>query len=322
MPATVLHVNFTLMASGMCPKLVPAMAFESIWVSDEMQLSTTWQGSPHSAFSWVTFSDGFHSHVPTVVLRQLGLMPRFSRVVSATCPAAALHVILCPTSRGYQGCAHSSPCSSHQQVLQQPGASCSSPRLFHLGGIRDVSKGLFQLWLSSHVPAMALVHLDPRSVSSEVCECANQVPPLVPHINLRLILGRLEVFWPLTLLRRLCSLCFDRRFHLSRSVNHSAQFPYCCASLSVFSTISLTSASKELSMSGHASFLPGRFLYHTSMASETCPKPYSSFDFSAVFQQWPFESMQISMFFAVCECANQVPHSFATLASMASSRQT
>ena len=60
-----------------------------------------------------------------------------------------------------------------------------------------------------------------------------------------------------TLLRRLCSLCFDRRFHLSQSVNHSAQFPYCCASLSVFSTISLTSASKELSMSGDASFQLG-----------------------------------------------------------------
>ena len=95
-----------------------------------------------------------------------------------------------------------------------------------------------------------------------------------------------------TLLRRLCSLCFDRRFHLSQSVNHSAQFPYCCASLSVFSTISLTSASKELSMSGDASFQPGSvscLVFHTSMASDVCPKPYSSFDFS-----WPSESIQIS----------------------------
>ena len=52
------HFIFALMASGMCP----AMAMESIWVSSEMQLTTTPQGSPagatlspHSAFSWVTF---------------------------------------------------------------------------------------------------------------------------------------------------------------------------------------------------------------------------------------------------------------------------
>ena len=56
---------------------------------------------------------GFHSHVPTVVLRQFGLIPRLSRVVSAaTCPAATLHVNLCPLASGYAS--HSSPDSSHQ----------------------------------------------------------------------------------------------------------------------------------------------------------------------------------------------------------------
>ena len=134
---------------------------------------------------------------------------------------------------------------------------------------------------------------------------------LVPQIIATQVLGRLQVFWLLhviqlrsnslslsvflssgTLLRRLCSLCFDRCFHLSQSVNHSAQFPYCCASLSVFSTISPTSVSEELSMSGDASFQPGSvscLVFHTSMASDMCPKPYSSFDFS-----WPSESIQIS----------------------------
>ena len=34
-------------------------------------------------------------------------------------------------------------------------ASYSSPRQFRLDGIRDVSRALFQLWLSNHVPAMA-----------------------------------------------------------------------------------------------------------------------------------------------------------------------
>ena len=55
------------------------------------------------------------------------------------------------------------------------------------------------------------------------------------------------------------------------------------ACLSVFSTISLTSMSKELNMCDHVSKLPGRFLALFSHlgASGMHPKPYSSFDCSS-----------------------------------------
>ena len=33
------------------------------------------------------------------------------------------------------------------EMSPQPGASYRSPRQFHLDGIRDMSKALFQLWL-------------------------------------------------------------------------------------------------------------------------------------------------------------------------------
>ena len=49
-----------------------------------------------------------------------------------------------------------SEASIFPNTSQQPGASYNSPRQFYPDGIRDVSKALFQLWLSSHVPAMAL----------------------------------------------------------------------------------------------------------------------------------------------------------------------
>ena len=42
------------------------------------------------------------------------------------------------------------------EMSPQLGASYGSPRQFQLVGIRDVCKALFQLWLSSHAPAIAL----------------------------------------------------------------------------------------------------------------------------------------------------------------------
>ena len=99
------HVNFTLIASGICPKPVPAMVLESIWVPDEMQLTTTPQGSPsgatlfpYSAFSWVTFSGGVPQPCSSCGAPLIGVSSLdIFRIVSApTCPAAALHVNLCP----------------------------------------------------------------------------------------------------------------------------------------------------------------------------------------------------------------------------------
>ena len=69
---------------------------------------------------------------------------------------------------------------------------------FYLDGVRDVFIALFQLWLSSHAPAMALrVNLILRSQCLTWCVYA-QAPPLVPHVILRLtllslVLDRLEV---------------------------------------------------------------------------------------------------------------------------------
>ena len=84
------------------------------------------------------------------------------------------------------------------EMSPQPGASYGFSRQFYFDGIRDVFIALFQLWLSSHAPAMALrVHLDPRSMSSEVCECADQLSPGSSHHFATLVLSRLEVFWPL-----------------------------------------------------------------------------------------------------------------------------
>ena len=40
-----------------------------------------------------------------------------------------------------------SEASIFPETSQQPGASYNSPREFHLDGIKDVSKPLFQLWL-------------------------------------------------------------------------------------------------------------------------------------------------------------------------------
>ena len=101
------------------------------------------------------------------------------------------------------------PYSPHQQlsfgseasIFSESAGRCQlqffssiSPR-WHQGCVQSL---VFQLWVSSHAPAMALrVHLVPRSVSSEVCECANQVPPGVPHVILWLriqwpVLDRLE----------------------------------------------------------------------------------------------------------------------------------
>ena len=153
---------------------------------------------------------------------------------------------------------------------------------FYLDGIRDVSETLFQLWLSSHAPAMAhRGNLDARSVFPEgVWVRKSGSFPVSSHHSAsqasRASHGRLEVLLTsssshlgsnsLSLLRAQ-ALCFadsvprafDCRFNLSRRVrpgwNDLAQFPYWGASLSVLSTFSLTSASKEHRMSGHACVL-------------------------------------------------------------------
>ena len=177
-----------------------------------------------------------------------------------------------------------------------------------------MSKALFQLWLASPAPAMALrVHLDPRSVSSEVRECANQLSPWFLTSSLRLR------FW--ADLR-----CFGLFiFHL-RSNSFSSSGQALCFADSVLCALTAASTCLEVGITRHSfliAVLPypfsstfsthfseqgtqherprifstgssSRLVFHTSMASVMCPKPYSSFDFSAMFQQWPFESIQIS----------------------------
>ena len=150
----------------------------------------------------------------------------------------------------------------------------------HLDGIRDVSKALFQLWLSSHVPAMALrVNLDLRPQS--LPRCVSVQTKFLPWFLTSIYESgfnhwgsTLSLLWAqaLSLPCLACSVprAFDRRFNLSRRAR--PEFPCCGASLSVSSTTSLTSASKEHSMSGHVSIvlqvgLSPRFLLFLSLGT-------------------------------------------------------
>ena len=80
----------------------------------------------------------------------------------------------------------------------------------------------------------------PRSQSSEVCVCANQIPPLVPHIIFRFrlqwpVFDRLQVSSQTPCFADSVIRAFDRRFNLSRSVQPGepwqrfliAVFPVC-----------------------------------------------------------------------------------------------
>ena len=126
-----------------------------------------------SALLWMTFLEDATAMFQLWCSVNWGLRPRLFRVVSAaTCPAAALHVNLCPKPRWHQVVLDVLPMVPHiivtqdsmgpgvlkflqlglrlryfSEMSQQPGASCSSPRHFHLGGVRDVSKVQFQLRL-------------------------------------------------------------------------------------------------------------------------------------------------------------------------------
>ena len=108
--------SFCVFDDSVCQPVRFSWSLTLLAVGGVKQLTTIPQGFPSSA-TLGDVSGGFHNHL----LRHLGLIPRFFRVVSAaTCPTAVFHV----------------------QLL--------------LDVTKDVSKALFQLWLSSRVPEMAL----------------------------------------------------------------------------------------------------------------------------------------------------------------------
>ena len=139
-----------------------------------------------------------------------------------------------------------------------------------MGTFPEVSTALFRLWCSVNLlmprcssPRQSVSH---TSLASGLCSTFLLVPHIATQaskLSLRFrSLGTVSLF-----------LCFSVGFrhdfaHFSEQGTQHER-PH------VFSTRSVS-----------------RLVFHTSMALEMCPKPNSSFDFSAMFQQWPFLGSQ------------------------------
>ena len=229
-------------------------------------------------------------------------------------------------------------------------SNCAS----HLVGLSDVSKARFQPWLSSHALAMSLrVKLDhSSSMSPEARECANQLSPWFLTLFCDSSFNDqfwtdFRCYWPLrfpTWGPTLLSLSSGLRRSASQTLSFvllsaASTFlevcdlgglwhSYCGASLSVFSTISLTSAQRARNTAWAATCLfSGRFLalcftpqWHQGCVQKPC---------SAMFFQLALKSIRasgpkcLSLYVsAQTRFLSQFLTSFCDLGLMASSGQT
>ena len=98
------HLTKTTLQHGSAPTTMNGKSFNVMSLEVHAAVSSWCDSVSTLCIVVCDVSQGFHSHVPAVVLRQFRSQLRYFRVVfAATCPVAALHVNLCSTPRGHQG---------------------------------------------------------------------------------------------------------------------------------------------------------------------------------------------------------------------------